>query len=258
MWNVIGNISSVITLVAFLGALIVSVYRRRAHQLEVMVKSIPRERREALVESMLDRVSVNTTALSREQKYDLAVRVIEGRSRRFRILTVAIIVIAALAAALTGFAFWNDKVVDQRKPPDSFDTSESASREEISSLVKLEARLAAGDSRSEENAKEYGELFASDAVIEDVGHHKFWIGQGDIMNRFRGLQRFPMLDHKLAESPKINEDTATAQTESTVVLSAPAAGESAANSGHEVWTFEKVQGKWKIQKLRFNMPPSEH
>jgi hypothetical protein len=104
MWDSIAAVSSGLTLVAFLIAAGVWAYRQRLIQTERLIKSASEEQRAGLVEKVFENVSVDTSALTREQRYQLAIRLIEKRSHKFTISAIVIVVIAIITAVLAGFA----------------------------------------------------------------------------------------------------------------------------------------------------------
>jgi hypothetical protein len=105
MWEAIAGVSSAITLVAFLAALVAAAYHRRILQRERLVKFAPQEDRGPLIDSILDRVSVQTKRLTREQTYDLATRLIEQRSHRFKMIAIGIGMLAVMAAVVAALTF---------------------------------------------------------------------------------------------------------------------------------------------------------
>jgi len=58
-----------------------------------LIELVPDKDRGQLVETMLDRVRVDTTGLTKEQRYDLALRLIESRSCRFRTIAIVITIL---------------------------------------------------------------------------------------------------------------------------------------------------------------------
>jgi len=104
MWKTVANVSSGLTLLAFITAAAVLVYRRRLLQTERLIRSTPENQRAHLVGRVFDAVNVDTRGLTREQRYQLALKLIHSRSRRFMISALIIVITAFLAAGLAAYA----------------------------------------------------------------------------------------------------------------------------------------------------------
>src|SRR2546426_787905 len=150
MWNPIASVSSIFTLVAFLAAAVAWSYRRRLIQMERLAKLAPEEDRRQVVEMILDRVSVDTSNLTRQQRYDLALRLIENRSRRFKTLSV-IVIIVAIVAAMTATLALRTKWEEEKErsltaslvvpPPDAVPEKISIHAERCTNIRRLGEHL---------------------------------------------------------------------------------------------------------------------
>src|SRR5688572_20348233 len=100
-WEFIKYVSSGITLIAFLGALAAWLIKFAILRKERMIKSATSKEKAKLVESALEFFKVDTRALTREQKYNLALQQIHQRARRFRTIAIVVVVVAGLAAAVS-------------------------------------------------------------------------------------------------------------------------------------------------------------
>jgi hypothetical protein len=122
---------------------------------------------------------------------------------------------------------------------------------EIRELIVREAELAARAPRSDGVVAEYRELFEGNASIVDYGTGTPWNGVNEIERRFRQLERFATLTHRLIGNPIMDTTGlgATAVTTSNFTL---ASGEN--HVGYERWIFNKQGGQWKISLLQYNLP----
>lgn len=103
MWNAVWAVSNIFTLIAFVAACVVVVQRRRLLQRQKLIQAAPEAERAGLIEAMLDRFSVSTEGLTRQQRYDLALELIYQRAERFRlgiIIGALVFVISAVLAVV--------------------------------------------------------------------------------------------------------------------------------------------------------------
>lgn len=119
MWNAIAAVSSGLTLVAFLAAAAVWIYRQRLVQTERLIRSVPEGQRAGLVERVIESVHVDTGNLTREQRYQLSLKLIHARSRRFTLSATIVLCIAVIAAGLAAFAMHKESN-HEVKPPAAF------------------------------------------------------------------------------------------------------------------------------------------
>lgn len=98
----------------------------------------------------------------------------------------------------------------------------------------------------------YLELFTPDAWIVDVRDRKSAAnGEGEIRERLRGLP-LTSVSHELTVRPQaLTEACAIAQTRSSLKL------KNEKYVGYERWFFRKINGRWKIQRLEYNLGESE-
>jgi hypothetical protein len=101
MWQAVGKISSIFSLIAFLAAVCVVGYRYRIRLQEGLVSKLPPNDRASRVDAILEGVSVNTESHSRPQRYDLAVRIINARARRYTTIAAVVIALAVVAALVS-------------------------------------------------------------------------------------------------------------------------------------------------------------
>jgi hypothetical protein len=136
---------------------------------------------------------------------------------------------------------------------------DSGTLDVLNDLIGREAELAAQESRAEDKAKEYSDLFTSDALVEDVRQHERWDGRERIRDRFRNLPHFKMLHHDLARGPRLTtRESAAAWTTTMLDLATTKPNETSFNQGNEFWTFARTDGKWRISSFRYNISPGEH
>jgi ketosteroid isomerase-like protein len=123
--------------------------------------------------------------------------------------------------------------------------SRPESTTEIERLIADEARLAR---EAPNGVDSYTAMFSEDALVVDVQGNQQFKGRGEIADRFRTLPRFTTLVHDLLEPPAIHDDSAAVATLSTIEF------EGQRYAGNEIWMFVRVDGRWKIHRLRFNNP----
>lgn len=100
MWEAIKYVGTPLTLLAFVVAVAAQIYRARTINLRKLVDSVPEADRAGLIESTLrDFTVVDTTAMTRTQKHDLAVRALDQRERRLRAVLVTATVLTLLFLA---------------------------------------------------------------------------------------------------------------------------------------------------------------
>jgi hypothetical protein len=234
MWEMIGRISNVASLLDFL---------RAPKLMERLIRVVPREERGLLVERMLDGAS--TRGMTGARRLELEEKILEKRLSQFTRTVVAIVSVFTVGGA---FATFND-------PTDATVEDSSADTLPIVNLIAREAELAARHSRNEDIAGEYGHLFSENASIEDAGGSQFWTGRDAITQRFRDLPKFRQLTHTLREDPQINADSsAIAQTATTFDIKGSGGSSNITSAGTDEWVFVKESGVWKISRFSYNLP----
>jgi len=111
MWNSIQYVSTATALVAFIFAAAAAVYARYINRQARLIESASDDRRAELVRATLEFFHVDTSGLTREQRYNIAMEQIRARASRFRIAMVVLSLIALLSSALMAYAL--------SKPPPS-------------------------------------------------------------------------------------------------------------------------------------------
>ena len=104
-WSAIGQVTSVLSLVAFVAACLVEMHRRRMLRQERLIGLLPEEERAQQVETVLDRFSVKTTDLTKDQRYRLARKLLEQRAERFRLFVVVVGLAVFLGVGLAVYAY---------------------------------------------------------------------------------------------------------------------------------------------------------
>lgn len=105
MWSVIGQVTSVLSLLAFVTAAVVGYLRRRLRHREQLLKSVPEAQRAGLVEAALDRMALDTDKLTQPQRLELALALLHRRGERFRLALMTSASVFLLTAALAVFGF---------------------------------------------------------------------------------------------------------------------------------------------------------
>jgi hypothetical protein len=104
MWVAIQYVTSGLTLVAFLVAVIAWVYKSKSEERERLIQAAPEDTRPDLVHSALEFFDVNTVGLTRGQKYDLALVQIHARAQRFRTIAIVVCILAVILAGVSAYA----------------------------------------------------------------------------------------------------------------------------------------------------------
>ncbi|MFL6207580.1 MAG: hypothetical protein ACJ74W_01945 [Pyrinomonadaceae bacterium] len=149
-WNAIAYVSSGITLVAFIVAVAAWVYRTKALRQERTIRLAPKSKRAALVESALEFFNIDTNTLTREQKYDLALKQIHERAKRFRITASIVVVVVCFAAGVSIFAILRVPTVNESRGISSPTPTTTPSSQTIlptSSPLTIEYRVHVNDER---------------------------------------------------------------------------------------------------------------
>lgn len=123
-------------------------------------------------------------------------------------------------------------------------------------LMDSEAELVLSNFRDETAAARYGDLFTTTATISDSGPPAHtWHGREEIMLRFRKLERFADLRHKLAAPPSTSSNgVVTVEAITEFLMENRTQNQNPNGSGKERWTFVKEGEQWKIQSFRYNVP----
>lgn len=108
MWESIQYVTTGLTLVAFLVSVIAWVYKSKSEERERLIKTASEDKRADLVRSALEFFEVDTTGLTQEQKYELALAQIHARAQRFRTTAIVVCVLAVILAVVTAYAISQD------------------------------------------------------------------------------------------------------------------------------------------------------
>lgn len=106
MWKAILYVTTPLTLVAFLAAVVAWVYVTQLRRITTLISSAREQDRKVLVEGALDVLRVSTQKLAADQRYHLALKLIEGRRFKLGLAFAAFLVVSLLLAALAAFAFY--------------------------------------------------------------------------------------------------------------------------------------------------------
>jgi len=109
MWSAITYVSSGLTLLAFIIAVAAWVHRNNILGAERRIQLAPPQERAQLVERTLEFFNIDTTRLTTGQQYNLAIRQIDARAQRFRIIATVVSVLFAITAGVAAFAIAHDR-----------------------------------------------------------------------------------------------------------------------------------------------------
>jgi hypothetical protein len=123
MWTAISYVSSALTLIAFVWAVSAWLYRFRLLRTERLIRTVPETERAALVERTLVLFSIDSTKLTRDQQYKLALRQIHEQAANYRVTAIVVVIIACLAAAVTLIALFRTQSTNTDNLPQISPTS---------------------------------------------------------------------------------------------------------------------------------------
>jgi len=109
MWQAISYIGTGLSLVAFLAASAVWIYRNKVKQTENLIKSAPSKDRGKLVEHWLEVFKIDPINLTKDQQYNLALIQIKNKAKRFYTTALIIVSIALVFLIITALAITKSK-----------------------------------------------------------------------------------------------------------------------------------------------------
>ena len=155
--------------------------------------------------------------------------------------------LAAIVGALVN-AVMNEIRVD---PWESLAAEERPIRE----IIEKEANLTLEGKIDEVVLLYHEEAFVRDAAGGNTDQEIFWNGINRVAERYRDLPEFTYLKHDAIEIAVSSDRTyarAIADTIGTYKVNGTEVKISS-NQG-EKWTFEKINGNWKITSFTYNLP----
>nr|WP_140896180.1 collagen-like protein [Pseudomonas caspiana] len=112
MWETIQHVTTGLSLVAFLGALIAQAYQSQSQKNERLIKSAPESERGKLVANALEFFNIDTSGLSSAQQYTLALEQIHAKAQRFRTTAIVVCFLGLVFAGVAVYA------MSRPSPPD--------------------------------------------------------------------------------------------------------------------------------------------
>jgi hypothetical protein len=103
-WEAIKYVSSGFALCAFVVAALLTYFKNRSQEERKRIESAPPEDRADLVAKTLEIFNVDTTGLTRQQQFEIAMRQINARIERFRLVAIVVVVLAIIGAGLSAYA----------------------------------------------------------------------------------------------------------------------------------------------------------
>ena len=104
MWDAIAYVSTGISLVAFLAAVASWTYRHKIGQKERLLRSLPENKRANAVADVLELFKVETSNLTKQQQYDLAIEQIRAKTKRYLLAIITVIIICFIGAFISFYA----------------------------------------------------------------------------------------------------------------------------------------------------------
>jgi hypothetical protein len=107
MWDAVGKISTGFGLLAFIVAVAVGVYRASIKGRINTLKALPAADRAQVVTQTLNTFGIKAENLTSEQSYNLALRELSIKDRRFKILALAVVLLALIFAGVAAYTIYN-------------------------------------------------------------------------------------------------------------------------------------------------------
>lgn len=104
MWESLQYVTSGFSLVGFVVAAISWVYKSKSEERERLILTAKENKRADLVRLALEIFDIDTSTLTKEQKYELALEQIHARAKRFRTIAIVICILAFLPFAVSIYA----------------------------------------------------------------------------------------------------------------------------------------------------------
>jgi len=104
MWESIQYVTTGLTLVTFGIAVAAWVYKSKSEAKERLIKSAPELYRADLVRRTLEFFDIEADALTKEQRFRLALEQINARKERFKTTSVVVCIIALILASISAYA----------------------------------------------------------------------------------------------------------------------------------------------------------
>ncbi len=141
-------------------------------------------------------------------------------------------------------------VAHSRNQPPDISTVTSLMKEEVTAAETRNTALA-------------NRIYTPDAVVTDAacqtpGASQTWQGYAQIDARYRNPGKFLWLQHVFAQvtwDPNDSGASTAYVTADTAGVLLPATGHGKSQSivGHELWTFVRVNGQWRIASFTYNL-----
>lgn len=114
MWEAISYVGTGLTLVAFLAAIVATVFKNRSLKQERLIKTVPENERAQLVRDALEFFHVDTAQLTKQQQYQVAIEQIKNRSNRHKVNSLLIMGITIVFALLSVFAIYKTSEINEQ------------------------------------------------------------------------------------------------------------------------------------------------
>lgn len=127
MWEAIGQVSTGITLLAFIVAASVSAYRLQLRSRIKTIEAVAPSERGKLLEKELNSFGIKAENLSRTQQYEIALRELNLRARKLSAITLVVILMTLIFGLLSFSVLYADTSASRKL---------SEYKEELSSIKK--------------------------------------------------------------------------------------------------------------------------
>lgn len=126
MWNAITQVTTGLTLVAFLAAIAVTPYRSQLAGRAKVIQSLPSADRVEALQRELNAFGIDAKSLTKEQQFQLALREIELRRTRLYSITIFIVVVALISGLLALISMISEPTKAERSIQDLDNSSNPA------------------------------------------------------------------------------------------------------------------------------------
>ena len=238
LWKAISYVSSPLTLVAFLAAVVAWIYITQLGRITRLITNAKESDRRVLIEGIFDVMRVDPHKLPAAKRYELAQQLIHGRSLKLKLAFVAFLIVAFGLLALSAFAIYSQPA--------------STSVEE----------LLTGDRRTEALSalKQYKIYEVNDAGLPDALTSV--VALDDKQKTLGAAEKSEILKAKIAGSPSISElrkraDKGLAPFERLGVKQIVGVPKIGPDQPPRFYVNVPIQSEWAWKRLRIYNPKTD-
>jgi hypothetical protein len=121
-WGAIKYVTSGMTLIAFITMLGVWLYREKLSQTGKLIRLAPISKRADIIDTFLNKIKIDTTMLTKQQRYFLAIKIIDERLIQYKTTAKVIISLAIITAGLAAYSIRHERPSPFHDLPKHFQT----------------------------------------------------------------------------------------------------------------------------------------